>query len=110
MENHMGRVGFLKSNYGKHGIASYAHQKDVQQILMTSINSITYKDSFLNIWPEVYLLRGKGNNTLISPQDNGSGRKITDNLRDSTIASNYNEAKIKVIGVGGGESNAVNRM
>ncbi|KAI3667570.1 hypothetical protein L6452_42636 [Arctium lappa] len=109
MENHMGRVGFLKSNDGKHDIASYAHQIRCSAN-SHSINQFNNKDSFLNLRPEVYLLRGEGNNTVISPQDNGSGRKITDSLRDSTIASNYNEAKIKVIGVGGGGSNAVNRM
>ncbi|KAI3759616.1 hypothetical protein L6452_07550 [Arctium lappa] len=108
MKNHMGKVGFLKSNDGKHGIASYAHQIKCSTN-SHDINQFNNKDLFLNLCPEVYLLRGKGNNTLISPQDNGPGRKITDNLRDSTIDSNY-EAKIKVIGVGGGGSNAVNRM
>ncbi|KAJ9543894.1 hypothetical protein OSB04_023601 [Centaurea solstitialis] len=109
MENHIGRAGFLKLNDGKHDTASYAHQIRCSAN-SHSINQFNNKDSFLNARPEVYLLRGEGNNTVISPQDNGSGRKITDDLRDSTIASNYNAAKIKVIGVGGGGSNAVNRM
>ncbi|KVI03561.1 Cell division protein FtsZ [Cynara cardunculus var. scolymus] len=109
MENHMGRAGFLKSNDRKHDIASYAHQIRCSAN-SHSINQFNNKDSFLNLCPEVYLLRGQGNNAVISPQENGSGRIITDNLRDSAIASNYNEAKIKVIGVGGGGSNAVNRM
>ncbi|CAL9124809.1 unnamed protein product [Musa acuminata var. zebrina] len=39
-----------------------------------------------------------------------SGASIVENLRDSAAQDNYNEAKIKVIGVGGGGSNAINRM
>ncbi|GAB4856491.1 hypothetical protein Ancab_014406 [Ancistrocladus abbreviatus] len=39
-----------------------------------------------------------------------SSGSITESLRDSSHSNNYNEAKIKVIGVGGGGSNAVNRM
>ncbi|KAI3507395.1 hypothetical protein L1887_22380 [Cichorium endivia] len=54
------------------------------------------------------MLRGEGNNTVIK-DDNLTGN-VTEILRDSTSSGNYNEAKIKVIGVGGGGSNAVNRM
>ena len=35
---------------------------------------------------------------------------MTESLRDTAGSNNYNEAKIKGIGVGGGGSNAVNRM
>ncbi|KAI3689462.1 hypothetical protein L2E82_47419 [Cichorium intybus] len=54
------------------------------------------------------MLRGEGNNTMIK-DDNLTGN-VTEILRDSTSSGNYNEAKIKVIGVGGGGSNVVNRM
>lgn len=54
------------------------------------------------------MLRGEGNNTVI--KDSSLGGNVTEILRDSTSPGNYNEAKIKVIGVGGGGSNAVNRM
>ena len=46
--------------------------------------------------PEVSVLRGDEN--------------VKESLRESFIPSNYNEANIKVVGVGGGGSNAVNRM
>ncbi|GAB2300711.1 Cell division protein FtsZ [Dionaea muscipula] len=69
------------------------------------------KDPFLNLHPEISLLRGcDGNATLINPRNDGSGGSISETLMDSSTTGNYNEAKIKVIGVGGGGSNAVNRM
>eukprot|EP00262_Sarcandra_glabra_P009851 TRINITY_DN2453_c0_g3_i1.p1 TRINITY_DN2453_c0_g3~~TRINITY_DN2453_c0_g3_i1.p1 ORF type:complete len:536 (-),score=83.58 TRINITY_DN2453_c0_g3_i1:226-1833(-) len=68
------------------------------------------KDPFLNLHPEVSMLRGEGNNTVISPRKDNVVGTTTESLRDSSIPNNYNEAKIKVIGVGGGGSNAVNRM
>ncbi|CAA6668501.1 unnamed protein product [Spirodela intermedia] len=66
-----------------------------------------HKDPFLNLHPEVSLLRGDGNDAIIPP---GKDNVVTESSRDTTIPNNYNEAKIKVIGVGGGGSNAVNRM
>ncbi|CAA0833994.1 Cell division protein FtsZ homolog 2-2-chloroplastic [Striga hermonthica] len=39
-----------------------------------------------------------------------SGGSFSESLKDSNCVNNYNEAKIKVVGVGGGGSNAVNRM
>lgn len=91
------RVSTLKMTRWKpNSTSSYS-----PKITCSSINKFNNKDSFHNLHPEVYLLRGDGNNTVITPQES---------LRDSTISTNYNEAKIKVIGVGGGGSNAVNRM
>ncbi|XP_030957244.1 cell division protein FtsZ homolog 2-2, chloroplastic-like isoform X1 [Quercus lobata] len=54
------------------------------------------RDTFLDLHPEVSVLRGDEN--------------VKESLRESFIPSNYNEANIKVVGVGGGGSNAVNRM
>ncbi|KAK1275941.1 hypothetical protein QJS04_geneDACA011761 [Acorus gramineus] len=52
------------------------------------------------------MLRGEGSDPVISTRKD----VITENLNDSSIPENYNAAKIKVIGVGGGGSNAVDRM
>ncbi|KAL4611704.1 hypothetical protein ACB092_08G144600 [Castanea dentata] len=54
------------------------------------------RDTFLDLQTEVSVLRGDEN--------------VKESLRESFIPSNYNEANIKVVGVGGGGSNAVNRM
>nr|XP_043611389.1 cell division protein FtsZ homolog 2-1, chloroplastic-like [Erigeron canadensis] len=97
------RVSTLKVNNGRHNnVVLYT-----PKITCSAVNNYNNKDSFLNLRPEVYLLRGEGNKTVISP---GHDDKITESLKDSTRPVNYNEAKIKVIGVGGGGSNAVNRM
>ncbi|KAK9069172.1 hypothetical protein SSX86_013288 [Deinandra increscens subsp. villosa] len=97
------RVSTLKMTDPKHNnIVSYT-----PKIKCSATNKFNNKDSFLNHHPEVYLLKGDGNKTVISP---GQDNKITESLRDSTKPGNYNAAKIKVIGVGGGGSNAVNRM
>ncbi|KAI3848185.1 hypothetical protein MKX03_022360 [Papaver bracteatum] len=67
---------------------------------------------FLNLHPEVSMLRGNERiDAVISPKNDGSIGKITESLIDSAVPEeNYSTAKIKVIGVGGGGSNAVNRM
>lgn len=65
-----------------------------------NVGSYNNKDPFLQFHPEITLLRGEGNGSI----------NISDSLSDESIPNNYNAAKIKVIGVGGGGSNAVNRM
>ncbi|KAL0426537.1 UNVERIFIED_CONTAM: Cell division protein FtsZ2-1, chloroplastic [Sesamum latifolium] len=75
-----------------------------------SVNQFQNKDPFLNLHPEISLLRGETNSTLINTRQDSSSGSVTENPRDSSTLNNYNEAKIKVIGVGGGGSNAVNRM
>ncbi|KAL0333472.1 UNVERIFIED_CONTAM: Cell division protein FtsZ2-1, chloroplastic [Sesamum angustifolium] len=75
-----------------------------------SVNQFQSKDPFLNLHPEISLLRGETNSTLINPKQDSSSGSVTESPRDSSTLNNYNEAKIKVIGVGGGGSNAVNRM
>ncbi|KAL0309532.1 UNVERIFIED_CONTAM: Cell division protein FtsZ2-2, chloroplastic [Sesamum radiatum] len=75
-----------------------------------SFNQFQSKDPFLNLHPEVSLLRGGTNSTMTNPKQDSSNRDVTESLRESSSSNNYNEAKIKVIGVGGGGSNAVNRM
>ncbi|KAH1084426.1 hypothetical protein J1N35_024187 [Gossypium stocksii] len=72
-----------------------------------SISPYQNKDPFLNMHPEVSMLRGEGNPIVTNPRKDSSS---PESLGGMTGSSNYNEAKIKVIGVGGGGSNAVNRM
>uniref|UniRef100_A0A2K2AXH4 Uncharacterized protein n=1 Tax=Populus trichocarpa TaxID=3694 RepID=A0A2K2AXH4_POPTR len=72
--------------------------------------SPNHKDSFLDLHPEVSMLRSDANDTYSSVRKETSGRNVTESSGDTSFMSNYNEAKIKVVGVGGGGSNAVNRM
>ncbi|XP_030448953.1 cell division protein FtsZ homolog 2-1, chloroplastic-like [Syzygium oleosum] len=94
-----------------------ANMKSVLPQIMCSTNSHSVspylsKDPFLNSHPEVAMLRGdKGErNNTANKQNDGLGGNVVESLRDTSNQSNYSEAKIKVIGVGGGGSNAVNRM
>lgn len=107
-------MGLLKMAYDKSGSRSLG-QKIASNAVKCSANTKNVspyhsKDPFLNLHPEVSMLRGEGNDAVISPRKESSGNSVTENLRDSSAPNNYNEAKIKVIGVGGGGSNAVNRM
>ncbi|OAY64005.1 Cell division protein FtsZ -1, chloroplastic [Ananas comosus] len=75
-----------------------------------NINSFHNKDPFLNLHPEVSLLRGEQREKMFNPRKDSSVGNPAESVRDSSENGDYNEAKIKVIGVGGGGSNAVNRM
>ncbi|KAL2484940.1 Cell division protein FtsZ2-1 [Abeliophyllum distichum] len=75
-----------------------------------SDNQFHSKDPFLNLHPEISMLRGETSTTMTKPRQDNSSENVTESLIDSPSLNNYNEAKIKVIGVGGGGSNAVNRM
>ncbi|GAB4856454.1 Cell division protein FtsZ [Ancistrocladus abbreviatus] len=78
---------------------------------MESISPNNSKDLFLNLHPETSLLRGNDEGTTMSgSRSDVSSGSITESLRDSSHSNNDNEAKIEVIGVGGGGSNAINRM
>lgn len=74
-----------------------------------SVGAYQSKDPFLNLHPEISMLR-EGNNSVNNPRKDSSGGSVPESLGDDSNSNNYNEAKIKVIGVGGGGSNAVNRM
>ncbi|GER43427.1 cell division protein ftsZ [Striga asiatica] len=80
-------------------------KREIDLAAVFSVNQFQNKDPFLNLHPEVSLLRGENNSTMINPSDS-----FSESLKDLTRVNNYNEAKIKVVGVGGGGSNAVNRM
>ncbi|TVU07850.1 hypothetical protein EJB05_41222 [Eragrostis curvula] len=75
-----------------------------------STNSFQKKDSFLDLHPEVSLLRGEKNVEVIHPTRGPSDGIPLEGLGVPPDRNDYNEAKIKVVGVGGGGSNAVNRM
>nr|GMD88202.1 cell division protein FtsZ homolog 2-1, chloroplastic-like [Ipomoea batatas] len=75
-----------------------------------SANQYQSKDPFLNLHPEISMLRGEGNSTLMTPRQESGIENVTESSKDSSSVNNFNEAKIKVVGVGGGGSNAVNRM
>ncbi|KAJ4846751.1 hypothetical protein Tsubulata_010236 [Turnera subulata] len=61
-------------------------------------------ENFLGLHPEVAMLRRDEHDTNGSFRKDHSGRDLSGSSTD------YNQAKIKVVGVGGGGSNAVNRM
>ena len=75
-----------------------------------SVSPYPNKDPFLDLHPEVSMLRGEENSTVKNPRKDNSGRTVSESIGETASPSNYNDAKIKVIGVGGGGSNAVNRM
>jgi cell division protein FtsZ len=64
----------------------------------------------LNLHPEISMLRGEGTSTIVNPRKETSSGPVVEDFEEPSAPSNYNEARIKVIGVGGGGSNAVNRM
>ncbi|KAL3536120.1 hypothetical protein ACH5RR_004581 [Cinchona calisaya] len=111
-----GKVGPLKMPNEKVGFPSLSQRGSsiCAQIKCStnshSVNQFQSKDPFLNLHPEISMLRGEGNSTISNPRQDSSSGSVTESLRDSSSSNNYNEAKIKVIGVGGGGSNAVNRM
>ncbi|OIT21422.1 PREDICTED: cell division protein FtsZ homolog 2-2, chloroplastic-like [Nicotiana attenuata] len=98
--------GFLGVN--QKGISSWPHLKCSAN--SHRFNNYQSKDSFLNLHPEISMLRGEGNDTFTTSKQESSGGAVTESLMDSSNLKNFNEAKIKVVGVGGGGSNAVNRM
>ncbi|EEF38525.1 Cell division protein ftsZ, putative [Ricinus communis] len=105
-----------KISYKKSG-ACHACQKTGLSFpqIKCSINSHNVspnnsKDTFSDLHPEVSMLRGKEDDLYSGWRKERSEGNTTRESRDSSISRNSDEAKIKVIGVGGGGSNAVNRM
>lgn len=113
MENHLAKVGTLKMFDNKNVHVGFSHKSNLPQFKCSSNSSLSpyqSKDPFLNLHPEVSMLRGETNNTISNPRKDTSSGMVTENLGDASSPNNYGDAKIKVIGVGGGGSNAVNRM
>lgn len=68
------------------------------------------KDTLYDLHPEISLLYGEDNGAAtVSSKEQGIDT-AAERLVDTSPSYRYNEPKIKVIGVGGGGSNAVNRM
>ncbi|KAL6005254.1 Cell division protein FtsZ [Asimina triloba] len=100
-ENRACRVSSLKLVDGiRHKTASGTQQLRCSANSHSNSSYHHNKDPFLNLQPVVSMLSGEGNDLA----------SITEKLGDSCVLNNYNEAKIKVVGIGGGGSNAVNRM
>ncbi|KAG9458999.1 hypothetical protein H6P81_003507 [Aristolochia fimbriata] len=114
-ENRTSRTSFIKMIEERSGLMGFGPKlfSNSHQV-KCSANSANshYKgnDSFLNLHPEISMLRREGNETIINPREENARGNITESLGGSPVSNSYNEAKIKVIGVGGGGSNAVNRM
>ncbi|KAK8504872.1 hypothetical protein V6N13_056199 [Hibiscus sabdariffa] len=69
------------------------------------------KESFLDLHPKKFKLRDEEKDAVSSLIKESYPTDINESLRETHIQSyNYGEARIKVIGVGGGGSNAVSRM
>ncbi|KAK6778736.1 hypothetical protein RDI58_025454 [Solanum bulbocastanum] len=100
------KVGFLGVN--QKGISSCPRFKCSAN--SHRFNNYQSKDSFLNLHPEISMLQGEGNHTFTTSRQESSSGGVAESLMDSSSLKNFNEAKIKVVGVGGGGSNAVNRM
>lgn len=112
-ESHSGKVTSVKffDERNGHKMAVSCSAKFKCSSNSHSVSRSNNNDPFLNLHPEISLLRGgDANNMMNSPRNDGPSGSITDTLRESSRTNNYNEATIKVIGVGGGGSNAVNRM
>ena len=113
----IGKASFLKG-FNKDGLlGACQRQGDFPSFskFKCSINSNNFspnhsKESFLDLHPEILKLSGEEDDAFSSLRKKSYSRNISENLSDSCSRSNYSEAKIKVVGVGGGASNAVNRM
>ncbi|KAI4364065.1 hypothetical protein MLD38_020204 [Melastoma candidum] len=108
VENGLGKARLLKLLRRRNGATSGVGIRKVEcSVNSHSINPYSGDDSFLSLLPDVAVLRGDGNVTAGNEGPSGS---VAEGLRDVPRRDKYNQAKIKVIGVGGGGSNAVNRM
>ncbi|GLT48722.1 hypothetical protein SLA2020_223300 [Shorea laevis] len=107
----VGRVSSLKLLEKKNGFLWGACQRDVLcfakskcPVNFQDISPNHIEEAFLDSHSKVSMLEGEENDAFSSPnKDRPSGCV-------SAIHTSYNEPKIKVVGIGGGGSNAVNRM
>lgn len=116
-ERWIGQASFLKG-FNKGGLLGAGHwRRNLQSFsrFKCSVNSNNFspnhsKESFLDLHPEVLKLRDEQDDAFSSLNKERHSRNVSESLIESCSRSNYSEAKIKVVGVGGGGSNAVNRM
>lgn len=102
VDNRSSRVSYKKMCDVKVGVKCSANSPGV--------NRYQNKDPFLNLHPEISMLRGESSKTLTNPRQDSPSASDTESSRDTLSSNGYNAARIKVVGVGGGGSNAVNRM
>ncbi|CAA0385981.1 unnamed protein product [Arabidopsis thaliana] len=107
-DHHLGtRVGCLRMSEGTtkryRVVASHKYESSSIRNSLNSHSTSHFQsqDSFLNLHPEI---------SMLNPRKETSSVPITEDLDELSTPNTYNEARIKVIGVGGGGSNAVNRM
>ncbi|EOY33444.1 Tubulin/FtsZ family protein, putative isoform 4 [Theobroma cacao] len=110
-------ASFLKGFSKRGSLGACQRQRDFPSFtkFKCSVNSNNAspnhsKASFLDLHPEVSMLSGEENDALSNLRNENYSKNITKSLSEPSSPSNYSEAKIKVVGVGGGGSNAVNRM
>ena len=111
-ENHLGRLNSIRTIDSKKNRVVVAAQKSESSPIRNSPRHYQSQaqDPFLNLHPEISMLRGEGTSTIVNPRKETSSGPVVEDFEEPSAPSNYNEARIKVIGVGGGGSNAVNRM
>lgn len=108
LDNLLSKVIFLKLLERKNGVSGAFPNCTFQcSVNSHSISPYSGDDPFLSLLPDVAVLKHDGNSMARNESPSGI---ITESLQDMSSSNNDNEAKIKVIGVGGGGSNAVNRM
>lgn len=95
--------------------ASAGHSRNAQRCkhLVRSatppFSSYSHQDSLLDLNPRASTLWKDGRD-IADFQEKEDANTMSGPWQDSVSTPNYNEATIKVVGVGGGGSNAVNRM
>lgn len=109
-----GKTCSVKMYENKYGFLSGNRKSALLQVKCSansqSVSHYHSKDPFLDLHPEVSMLRGEGSSGVNNPRKDSLGGNVAESLEATSSSSNSNDAKIKVIGVGGGGSNAVNRM
>jgi len=112
--NYPGRARYLKMYDRRNGFSGDIQMSGLLEVKCSAnshgVSPYNSQGPFLDLHPEVSMLRGEGSSTLNGPRKDSSREDLSESLGAVSIQSDYNEAKIKVIGVGGGGSNAVNRM
>ena len=85
------------------------NSKHLVRSVIPPFSSYSHQESLLDLNPRVSILWKDGRD-IAGFQENGDVNMVSGPWQDSLSTPNYNKATIKVVGVGGGDSNAVNRM
>ncbi|XP_021908520.1 cell division protein FtsZ homolog 2-1, chloroplastic-like [Carica papaya] len=107
MENHLAKVGTLKMFDNKNVHVGFSHKSNLPQFKCSSNSSLSpyqSKDPFLNLHPEVSMLRGETNNTISNPRKDTSSGMVTENLGDIPGLVNVDFADVRAIMANAGSS------